>query len=87
MRRSKHIFQAWKCPYEAAFKKRASIYELGRLERDVMHFRMLYLVGLGLGDCKDITVKGLEAVRSSSKIYLEEYTSILTVGLKELVGI
>ena len=41
---------------------------------------MLYLVGLGLGDEKDITVKGLEVVRSCEKVYLEHYTSILTVG-------
>ncbi|KAG7265180.1 hypothetical protein CRUP_030294 [Coryphaenoides rupestris] len=39
---------------------------------------MLYLVGLGLGDAKDITVKGLEVVRSCSRVYLEAYTSILT---------
>ena len=41
---------------------------------------MLYLVGLGLGDEKDITVKGLEVVRQCEKVYLEHYTSILTVG-------
>ncbi|KAI8848177.1 tetrapyrrole methylase [Chytridium lagenaria] len=39
---------------------------------------MLYIIGLGLGDEKDITVKGLEAVRSCERIYLEAYTSILT---------
>lgn len=38
---------------------------------------MLYLIGLGLGDEKDITVKGLEAVKSSDLVYLEHYTSIL----------
>ncbi|KAF2070293.1 hypothetical protein CYY_008385 [Polysphondylium violaceum] len=38
---------------------------------------VLYVIGLGLGDEKDITVKGLEAVKSSSKIYLEAYTSLL----------
>eukprot|EP00731_Ephydatia_muelleri_P015235 Em0008g955a len=45
---------------------------------------MLYLVGLGLGDAKDISVKGLEVVRNASKVYLEAYTSILTVGKEEL---
>ncbi|XP_022646936.1 diphthine methyl ester synthase-like isoform X2 [Varroa destructor] len=45
---------------------------------------MLFLIGLGFGDCKDITVRGLEAVRQSSKVYLEAYTSILTVGAEEL---
>ena len=38
---------------------------------------MLYLVGLGLGDEKDITVRGLEVVRSCDVIYLEAYTSVL----------
>ncbi|KAI8635945.1 diphthine synthase [Parasitella parasitica] len=45
---------------------------------------MLYVVGLGLGDEKDITVAGLEAVKSSERIYLEAYTSILTVGKEKL---
>ena len=39
----------------------------------------LYLIGLGIGDHKDITVKGLEIVRQSEEIYLESYTSILGV--------
>ena len=38
---------------------------------------MLYLVGLGLGDVKDITVKGLETIRSCDKVFLEAYTSVL----------
>ena len=46
---------------------------------------MLYLVGLGLSDATDITVKGLEIVRSASRVYLEAYTSILCVGKEELV--
>ena len=29
---------------------------------------MLYLVGLGLGDIKDITVKGLEIVKQCDKV-------------------
>ncbi|XP_020354213.1 diphthine methyl ester synthase isoform X1 [Oncorhynchus kisutch] len=41
---------------------------------------MLYFIGLGLGDAKDITVKGLEIVKQCSRVYLEAYTSILTVG-------
>jgi diphthine synthase len=46
---------------------------------------MFYLVGLGLGDAKDITVKGLEIVKKSKRVYLEAYTSILTVGKEKLV--
>ncbi|KAF6074352.1 diphthamide biosynthesis 5 [Phyllostomus discolor] len=45
---------------------------------------MLYLIGLGLGDAKDITVKGLEVVRRCSRVYLEAYTSVLTVGKEAL---
>jgi hypothetical protein len=45
----------------------------------------LYLVGLGLGDEKDITVKGLEAVRASDKVFLEMYTAILGVDKGRLV--
>ncbi|RYP11106.1 hypothetical protein DL764_000264 [Monosporascus ibericus] len=40
---------------------------------------MLYLVGLGLSDETDITVKGLEIVKEASRVYLEAYTSILLV--------
>ncbi|KAF4126826.1 diphthine methyl ester synthase [Geosmithia morbida] len=40
---------------------------------------MLYLVGLGLSDETDITIKGLEVVKSASRVYLEAYTSILLV--------
>ena len=47
---------------------------------------MLYLVGLGLGDAKDITVRGLEIVKKADKVYLEAYTSILTVGKEALVS-
>ncbi|XP_001506442.1 diphthine methyl ester synthase [Ornithorhynchus anatinus] len=45
---------------------------------------MLYLVGLGLGDARDITVKGLQVVQRCSRVYLEAYTSILTVGKETL---
>ncbi|XP_072045850.1 diphthine methyl ester synthase-like [Amphiura filiformis] len=45
---------------------------------------MLYFVGLGLGDAADITVKGLEIVKKAKHVYLEAYTSILTVGKEAL---
>lgn len=45
---------------------------------------MFYLIGLGLGDVKDITVRGLEIVKKCDKVLLESYTSILTVGHEEL---
>jgi diphthine synthase len=37
----------------------------------------LVFVGLGLGDLKDITVRGLEEVKSSDFVFLENYTAIL----------
>lgn len=48
---------------------------------------MLYVVGLGLSDEKDITVRGLEAVRSCDRIYLEAYTSILLCDTQKLASI
>mmetsp|Transcript_24902 Transcript_24902/g.23908 ORF Transcript_24902/g.23908 Transcript_24902/m.23908 type:complete len:321 (-) Transcript_24902:90-1052(-) len=44
----------------------------------------LYVIGLGLGDEKDVTVRGLEAIRSSDLVFLEAYTSILSVDVKKL---
>ena len=38
---------------------------------------MLYLIGLGLGDETDITLKGLNALRTCQHVYLEHYTAIL----------
>lgn len=48
--------------------------------------KMLYLVGLGLSDETDITVKGLEIVKKASRVYLEAYTSILLVDQSVLVN-
>ncbi|KAF5740845.1 diphthine synthase [Tripterygium wilfordii] len=42
---------------------------------------MLYIIGLGLGDQRDITLRGLEAVKECEKIYIEAYTSLLSFGL------
>jgi len=44
----------------------------------------LYIIGLGLNDQKDITVKGLEALKSCDKIYLENYTSLLQCKVEDL---
>ncbi|EEQ84189.1 diphthine synthase [Blastomyces dermatitidis] len=45
---------------------------------------MLYLVGLGLADETDITVRGLEIVKKAERVYLEAYTSILLVDKEKL---
>lgn len=48
--------------------------------------KMLHVIGLGLGDPTDITVKGLEIIRMCDRVYLDSYTSILPTSLKDLVG-
>ena len=44
----------------------------------------LYMIGLGLNDEKDITLKGLEIVKRARQVYLEAYTSILQCNKTEL---
>lgn len=51
---------------------------------------MLFVIGLGLADEKDITVRGLEAVKSCQKVFLEAYTSVLlceTQKLEDFYGV
>lgn len=48
---------------------------------------MLFVIGLGLADETDITVKGLHAVKTAHRVYLEAYTSILMVDKDRLVGL
>jgi len=45
---------------------------------------VLYFIGLGLGDEKDITVKGLEKVKQCDFLYLESYTSVLACQKESL---
>lgn len=67
-----------------------------------LSFKMFYLIGLGLCDEKDITVRGLEvlyllpsrfselnlsqAVKGCTRVYLEAYTSILMIQKERLVS-
>jgi|SRR3989344_6116624 len=46
----------------------------------------LYLIGIGLHDARDITLKGLEVVKRAKKVYLDVYTSQLPCSLEELKG-
>lgn len=48
---------------------------------------MLYLVGLGLADERDITVKGLDIVKKAKRVYLEAYTAVLLVEKEVLVSL
>ncbi len=71
----------------ALFARGAEI--IPKSSRDGMTWKttstMLYLIGLGLSDETDITVKGLQIVRNASRVYLEAYTSILLVDKTILV--
>lgn len=44
----------------------------------------LYLIGIGLNDEKDISVKGLEIVKKADKIYLDIYTSKMNCAVSDL---
>lgn len=45
---------------------------------------VLFMIGLGLGDEKDITVKGLETVRKCKRVFLEHYTAVIGVPIEKL---
>jgi diphthine synthase len=44
----------------------------------------LYIIGIGLAESGDITVRGLDAARNSNNIYLDSYTSPLLFPLATL---
>ncbi len=44
----------------------------------------LFMIGLGLGDEKDVTVKGLEVIKKSELVFLESYTSLLGIEKEKL---
>ena len=45
---------------------------------------MLYMIGLGLCNKKDITLKGLEAIKKCDVVYLEDYTAVFNCNKQEL---
>jgi len=45
---------------------------------------MLSLIGIGLWDAEDISLKGLDIVKKADKIYFESYTSKLGCSIKKL---
>ncbi|MGC9310523.1 MAG: diphthine synthase [Candidatus Aenigmatarchaeota archaeon] len=45
---------------------------------------MLYLIGIGLWDEGDITLKGIETAKKCKKLYLESYTSLWGGNLEKL---
>ena len=44
----------------------------------------LYMIGLGLGDEMDVSVKGRDIILKSEKVYLESYTSLLNINVEKL---
>ncbi len=46
---------------------------------------VFHIISLGLGDERDITVRGLETVKQCERLYLEAYTAILGVDVSRLV--
>jgi diphthine synthase len=42
------------------------------------------MIGIGLGDEKDITLRGLEAIKKCDSVYLEDYTSKMQCSLEDL---
>ncbi len=45
---------------------------------------MLFIIGLGLGDEKDISMKGYETIQKCDHIFLEHYTSVLSCDVQKL---
>jgi diphthine synthase len=45
---------------------------------------MLYLIGTGLGDERDLTLRAVDILKKCSKVYFEYYTSIYRGDLKKL---
>jgi len=45
---------------------------------------VFYIIGLGLGDPEDISVKALKAIKSCKEVYLEYYTSVMSTSNNDL---
>lgn len=60
-------------------------YAIGSFAQRLYQLDMLYIIGLGLADEKDVSVKGLEVIRRAERVYLEAYTAVLLVDQKQLV--
>ena len=60
------------------------IFFYNRIHQGDSPLTMLFLVGCGLGDIEDISVKALKIIKKSDKVVLEHYTSILKSNIKEM---
>jgi len=44
----------------------------------------LHLIGIGMHDEKDITLKGLECIKNADHVYLESYTSLIDSSIEKM---
>lgn len=61
------------------------LYLYQTLKQNRHKIKMLHIIGLGLADERDISVKGLEIVKKAERVYLEAYTAVLLVDQSVLV--
>lgn len=47
---------------------------------------VFYIIGLGLGDPEDISLKALKAIKTCKEVYLEYYTSVMNTGNEDLAN-
>ena len=45
---------------------------------------MIYFIGIGISNIKDISLRGLEAIEKCEKIYLENYTNFFESNIEEI---
>ncbi|MEM0480742.1 MAG: diphthine synthase [Candidatus Aenigmatarchaeota archaeon] len=45
---------------------------------------MIYLIGLGVANVEDISIKGLNAIKKCEKVYLEDYTNYFESSKEEI---
>ena len=45
---------------------------------------MLYIIGMGLHDEKDLSLRGVDALKKCSRVYAEFYTSPVKVNVRNL---
>ena len=51
---------------------------------------VFYIIGLGLGDPEDISLKAVRVIKSCKEVYLEYYTSVMSssnADLQKLLGV
>lgn len=76
-------------PYEGSsnnFVARLLLLRVNQQQIPHLFAAMLHLIGLGLADEKDVTVRGLEIIKKAERVYLEAYTAVLLVSKEQLVS-